>query len=617
MMRKWEGGDPGIPNSKSPTVLLLRPSGSFHSFGYSARDFYHDLPAREARQWLYFDKFKMALHHQKMIGRSTAIAAANGEHLPASSVFAHALRFFKELAIRQLSDQTAMAVHNEDIRWVITVPAIWSYSAKQLMREAAYEAGLGSDRIPQQILISLEPEAASIFCRQLRRHQLKPERPAELHLTPLTAGGLKPAPLRPWATGGRLQRDSIYSEPVMEALPGNRYIVVDCGGGTVDITVHQIMGLDGHHLKELHRATGGPYGSIGVDLAFEHLLDGIFGADFMAHFKARLPSSHVDLMVAFEARKRHASPFRCTPLNIALPFSFMDCFRKYRGREVDTAIRKYGDPHIRWSAQGMLRLDPEAMKNLFQPTLRAIVEHIDDVLSHPDLMMSGGVDHLFLVGGFAESPLLQQAVRVHFGGVVPVIIPQEVSLAILKGAVLYGLDPLTIKVRRSRLTYGVAVLNRFIHGRHPLDKRVVKDGIEYCKDVLDKFVAADQSVAVGERIVRSYSPARRHQRRIVLNVYCADNDDVYVRPVAKINFQQQPIIFFVRLFQFVTDPGVRLFATLSLDLGFTCAPKSRREIRVTMEFGDTEIRASAVDVLSGNSIKASFDFVDDVHRAVL
>lgn len=57
---------------------------------------------------------------------------------------------------------------DEDVRWVITVPAIWRSSAKQLMRQAAYEAGLGSDRLPQQILIALEPEAASLFCRQLK-----------------------------------------------------------------------------------------------------------------------------------------------------------------------------------------------------------------------------------------------------------------------------------------------------------------------------------------------------------------------------------------------------------------------------------------------------------------
>ena len=146
----------------------------------------------------------------------------------------------------------------EDVRWVITVPAIWRSAAKQLMREAAYRAGMASPTLPQQLLISLEPEAASLFCRQLKRHQLKAERPAELHLIPQNP--TKPAPLKPW---NKTKRDSICTDPIMDSGPGKRYMVVDCGGGTVDITVHQATDQQGHHLKELHRATGGPFGSIG------------------------------------------------------------------------------------------------------------------------------------------------------------------------------------------------------------------------------------------------------------------------------------------------------------------------------------------------------------------
>ena len=63
MMRKWEGGDPGVINQKTPTTLLLTPDEKFHMFGFNARDFYHDLDPQEAKKWLYFDKFKMALHH--------------------------------------------------------------------------------------------------------------------------------------------------------------------------------------------------------------------------------------------------------------------------------------------------------------------------------------------------------------------------------------------------------------------------------------------------------------------------------------------------------------------------------------------------------------------------
>ena len=63
MMRKWEGGDPGVINQKTPTCLLLHPDGKFHSFGFTARDFFHDLDPQDSKKWLYFDKFKMTLHY--------------------------------------------------------------------------------------------------------------------------------------------------------------------------------------------------------------------------------------------------------------------------------------------------------------------------------------------------------------------------------------------------------------------------------------------------------------------------------------------------------------------------------------------------------------------------
>ncbi|PNJ65496.1 HSPA12A isoform 3, partial [Pongo abelii] len=61
VMRRWEGGDPGVSNQKTPTTILLTPERKFHSFGYAARDFYHDLDPNEAKQWLYLEKFKMKL----------------------------------------------------------------------------------------------------------------------------------------------------------------------------------------------------------------------------------------------------------------------------------------------------------------------------------------------------------------------------------------------------------------------------------------------------------------------------------------------------------------------------------------------------------------------------
>lgn len=51
-----------MSNQKTPTTILLTPERKFHSFGYAARDFYHDLDPSESKHWLYLEKFKMKLH---------------------------------------------------------------------------------------------------------------------------------------------------------------------------------------------------------------------------------------------------------------------------------------------------------------------------------------------------------------------------------------------------------------------------------------------------------------------------------------------------------------------------------------------------------------------------
>ncbi len=67
------------------------------------------------------------------------VKAANGHELPAMTVFAMTLHYFRNHALRELTDATGMKVLADDVRWVITVPAIWRQKAKQFMREAAYQ----------------------------------------------------------------------------------------------------------------------------------------------------------------------------------------------------------------------------------------------------------------------------------------------------------------------------------------------------------------------------------------------------------------------------------------------------------------------------------------------
>ena len=50
------------------------------------------------------------------------------------------------------------------------------------------QAGIASPDCPDRLLIALEPEAASIYIRRLRRSQLVPDRPAPRPLSPVRNG---------------------------------------------------------------------------------------------------------------------------------------------------------------------------------------------------------------------------------------------------------------------------------------------------------------------------------------------------------------------------------------------------------------------------------------------
>ena len=73
---------------------------------------------------------------QKEITSKLKIKATNGKELSAVDVFAKSLEYMKTITLAKLEgfDNTAWK-----ILWTITIPAIWSLDAKQIMQEAAYK----------------------------------------------------------------------------------------------------------------------------------------------------------------------------------------------------------------------------------------------------------------------------------------------------------------------------------------------------------------------------------------------------------------------------------------------------------------------------------------------
>ena len=67
--------------------------------------------------------------------RDVKLKAANGKELPAVTVITITLEHLKSLILKEIDEQVSHP--NRRIQWIVTVPAIWSEAAKQMMREAA------------------------------------------------------------------------------------------------------------------------------------------------------------------------------------------------------------------------------------------------------------------------------------------------------------------------------------------------------------------------------------------------------------------------------------------------------------------------------------------------
>ena len=54
-------------------------------------------------------------------------------------VFSKAIEFLTDDMILEVKKKLAGGISKSDVKWVLTVPAIWTDSAKQFMREASIE----------------------------------------------------------------------------------------------------------------------------------------------------------------------------------------------------------------------------------------------------------------------------------------------------------------------------------------------------------------------------------------------------------------------------------------------------------------------------------------------
>ncbi|KAL5011778.1 hypothetical protein ScPMuIL_010329 [Solemya velum] len=544
----WTSGNKHLFSHKAPTCILIAPDKTFHSFGYEAEENYSNLAFDDNHEdWFFFRTFKMKLHANMTLNRGMLVTDVYGKSMSAKTVFAMAINYLKGHMLSTLDrNHTLKDEDKENIRWVLTVPAIWNDKAKQFMREAAKEAGINNN----QLLIALEPETASMYCKLL--------------------------PLQKFTFS-----DSTREMKAFE--PGTKFMVLDLGGGTVDVTIQQVR--SDSTLQEIHKATGNAAGGTCVDEAFKNLLIKLVGNEVMTEFKTKYASDDLELQREFEIKKRSVTSDSGGKLSLRVPVSLVQCFQDLTKEDLKEVIEQSNYAGKLSLHQDKLQLNHSAIKGLFKHSMMDIVEHVKELL---ELDVCADLQIILMVGGFSECILIQDAVKKNFPN-HRVIIPHQAGLAVLMGAVLFGHNPNTVASRVTKYTYGIKTFSNFREGIDPLEKKICVGDIDKCRDRFSKHVEIGETVEIDKTLdTLTYKPMSIEQEEITLAVY--------------VTTQTNP--------QYTTDQGCICLGKLVVNVGKSSSDNKDRSVDVSMTFGGTELSVQARNKLTGKVTEAFFDFLE-------
>ena len=354
-------------------------------------------------------------------------------------------------------------------------------------------------------------------------------------------------------------------------------------GGTLDVTAHEI--LTNGNIKEVHQVTGGPHGGTKVDEEFVSLLKKFFGNNVVEIFREKYPGEWLELMNEFEMKKRGRRASEGETTRIRLSRTFTSLVSEHGGHDLaERFASSCAVDDVKFVRNEYFCLGSMAMKKLFDPVIKGIVEHLKNLLKSRALKR---VKFFFLVGGFAESVLLQEAIKKQFSSQFTILVPNNAGIAVVQGAVLFGQRPGIIASRQMSTTYGIEAWRLFDASIHPINKKEELEGVNYCKDCLSVLVKEGEVVQVEERRHFTYSPITSGQTSFEVEFYTSSN------PNAK----------------FTTDPEVGQSIGKVTVSSPDISKGKDREIRVCLYFGGTEINATVIDVTSQNTGTASLDFL--------
>ncbi|GES97255.1 hypothetical protein GLOIN_2v1484166 [Rhizophagus clarus] len=423
----------------------------------------------------------------------------------------------------------------ENVLLVLTVPAGFSDFDIAIMRECVFNAGLINNKYSEKLQFTTEPEAAAIYCiKSLSEHNL--------------------------------------------TKPGTTFMIVDCGGGTVDLTTRQL--LEGNQLGEITERSGDFCGSTFIDKKFIELLEREVGKPAMDSFIDKHYGQLQYLVQKF-----------CQDFKLQFTGDNPNFNCEIDIEELAPALKEYvTDLDLLEEKEWVIIIDFNTIKSMFDTVIDRIIQMIRIQLDN-----SKTCSAIFLVGGFGQSKYLQKRIKEEFCHLVENIsIPSHPIAAVVRGAAIYGRSlqqsnlksmsnlKCIIATRVLNNTFGTKVSPKWKEGDPP-ERREPNGLIHKFRRIIERKteVKIDQEIVVGR-----YAPSVPNQTKLKFDLFYTKEQNA----------------------DYCDEPGVELLGEFLINLPVSLGTK--RICELSISFGDMEIKAKAINETTGQHYQTKFNFHD-------
>jgi len=428
---------------------------------------------------------------------------------------------------------------------------------------------------------------------------------------------------------GENEGDASYSEMDLSVphisdpehwLKGEKYILIDAGGGTCDVACHEILG--DFAVQEIVHPTGGPWGSTYIDDYFIRLLQKIFNKEWIEQFQKEDPAAYTELIDNFRvakqefwsaekehkdnddnnenmAEQQHLSEnmsledriklYSDKWHNVQLPFDFCT-FLEEKVEEMkdeieDCDLETLVEETEIMNKTGFVFMEDEYLRlnyfvwttQLFDLVVEPILDHCTYLLS--ETIMADNTAYICLVGGLGSSKYLQYRITSAFGPSskygLNIIIPSRPILSVVDGAARFGLQPDYIQARTLAKTYGNAIdpkidvidIDALPPGYLEANQyRCDHTNVLRVRNIFSVYARKNQTIHIHDKpIIRKYKRFNIKQKKVRISVYSSDEPDPKVvknKPCAKttVVFPSNSTELSIIVELYFSDTKIRVFA---------------------------------------------------------